>query len=99
MINYLPFSQKQKNFFIDTIGDKYTFIWVEGGMRARKNVTAIAAWATFIEKSDDELHLAIGATVATAGTNIIESNGFGLKHIFKGRCRDGKYKENNKIFR
>jgi len=98
MINYLPFSVKQKEFFIDVISDKYTFIWVEGGMRARKNVTALAAWATFIERSSDELHLAIGVTVATSGTNIIESNGFGLKHIFKGRCRDGKYKENTALY-
>lgn len=98
MINYYPFSKKQKDFFIDIIGTKYTFIWVEGGMRARKNVTALAAWATFLERSNDEIHLAIGATVATAGTNIIESNGFGLKHIFKGRCRDGKYKENTALY-
>jgi len=98
MINYFPFSKKQKNFFIDVIGNKYTFVWVEGGMRARKNVTALAAWATFLEQSNDKLHLAIGATVATAGTNIVESNGFGLKHIFKGRCREGKYELNKALF-
>lgn len=98
MIDYLPFSEKQKDFFLDIIGNKYTFVWGEGGMRARKNVLALAAWATFLERTDDELHLAIGATVATAGTNIIESNGFGLKHIFKGRCRDGKYKDNTALY-
>lgn len=98
MIDYLPFSVKQQQCFIDIVGTQHTFVWVEGGMRGRKNVLAVAGWATYLERSSDEIHLAIGVTVATALTNIIECNGFGLKHIFKGRCKLGKYKENTALF-
>ena len=98
MIPYVAFSTKHKKAILDIINPDITFTWIEGGMRGSKNVTACAGWGIFLETSKDELHLAIGVTVATAKMNIIDSNGFGMKHIFKGRCHEGKYKENNALY-
>lgn len=98
MIPYNAFSDKHRKAIQDIINPDITFTWIEGGMRGSKNVTACAGWGLFLELSQDELHLAIGVTVATAKMNIIDSNGFGMKHIFKGRCHEGKYKENNALY-
>lgn len=64
---------------------------LEGGKRASKNITNIVAWAAALETHPDRLHLAGGFTQGTARMNIIDSNGFGLKWIFAGRCREGRY--------
>lgn len=98
MIPYAPLSTKHRNAILDILNPNITFTWIEGGMRGSKNVTACAGWGMFLETAQDELHLAIGVTVATAKMNIIESNGFGMKYIFKGRCKEGKYEENNALY-
>ena len=98
MIPYAPLSTKHRKAILDILNPSVTFTWIEGGMRGSKNVTACAGWGMFLETTKDELHLAIGVTVATAKMNIIDSNGFGMKHIFKGRCHEGKYKENNALY-
>jgi len=63
----------------------------EGGKRAGKNILNIIAFAMNIESHPDKLHLAAGVTIAAARLNIIDSNGFGLRYFFAGRCREGKY--------
>ena len=63
----------------------------EGGKRAGKNIINIIAWVTTLEQHPDKLHLAAGVTLGTARMNIIDSNGFGVQHIFEGRCKFGKY--------
>jgi len=70
----------------------------EGGKRAGKNVLNVIAFAMNIENHPDKLHLAAGVTVAAARLNIIDSNGFGLRHFFEGRCRDGKYEGKQALF-
>ena len=63
----------------------------EGGKRAGKNITNLLAWADCIERHPDRLHLAAGVSLGTAKMNILDSNGFGLRYLFDGRCRMGKY--------
>ncbi|WP_416330577.1 phage terminase large subunit [[Clostridium] innocuum] len=56
------------------------------------------AYGAVLEDHPDRLHLVAGVTLATAKMNVIDSNGFGLKHIFKGRCREGKYEERDALY-
>lgn len=64
---------------------------LEGGKRAGKNIINLIAWAISLEQHPDTIHLACGYTQGAAKMNIIDSNGFGLKWIFRGRCREGLY--------
>lgn len=42
--------------------------------------------------------MASGSTLANAKLNIGECNGYGLEHQFKGRCKWGKFKDNEALF-
>lgn len=63
----------------------------EGGKRAGKNVTNLISWATTLDIHPDRIHLAAGVSQSAAMMNIIDSDGYGLEHIFEGRCRMGQY--------
>ena len=95
-IDYAPLNQKQ----IDYIGrSKDSWLNVaEGGKRAGKNLINLLAWAGCIEKHPDKLHLAAGVTIAQAKMNILDSNGFGLRFMFDGRCRTGKYMDKEALY-
>lgn len=66
----------------------------EGAVRAGKTVDNVFAFAYEMESSPDKIHLATGSTIANAKLNIGDCNGYGLEAIFRGRCRWGKYKDN-----
>ncbi len=66
----------------------------EGAVRAGKTVGNVFAFAHELETTPDKLHLATGSTIANAKLNIGDCNGYGLEGIFRGRCRWGKYKDN-----
>lgn len=51
-----------------------------------------------MEYTKDKIHLASGSTLANAKLNIGECNGYGLEHQFKGRCKWGKFKDNEALF-
>lgn len=89
MSKYAAFTKKQAAY-IKRSGSCWLNV-AEGGKRAGKNVINIIAFAMNIEVTTDKIHLAAGVTQGTARMNIIDSNGFGLKHYFEGRCREGKY--------
>lgn len=89
MGKYAAFTKKQARY-IRRSGSCWLNI-AEGGKRAGKNIINIIAFALNLEITTDKLHLAAGYTQGTARMNIIDSNGFGLKHYFHGRCREGKY--------
>jgi PBSX family phage terminase large subunit len=96
MINYSPFCEKQTEYL-----KRCYHNWLnvaEGGKRAGKNVINLIAWGDIIEHHPDKLHLAGGVSVASAKLNIIDSNGFGLKNWFAGRCRSGKYEERDALY-
>ena len=70
----------------------------EGAIRSGKTIDHCIVAAALLEKSRDKIHLASGSTIANAKMNIGDCNGFGLEHLFRGRCRWGKYKDNEALF-
>lgn len=95
-IKWLPFSQKHIDYILASIKCKANV--AEGAVRAGKTIDNCIAFALNIEYTIDKIHLASGSTLANAKLNIGECNGFGLEHLFKGRCRWGKFKENEALF-
>ena len=96
MIQYAPMNQKQSDYII-----RSQVAWLnvlEGGKRSSKNITNLLAWAVSLETHPDKLHLAAGYTQGTAKMNIIDSNGYGLKWIFAGRCREGLYQNVDALY-
>lgn len=96
MIEYAPFCVKQVDYLKRCYNN-----WLnvaEGGKRAGKNVLNIMAWCEALEVHKDKLHLAAGVSVASAKLNIIDSNGYGVKNWFEGRCRSGKYQERDALY-
>lgn len=70
----------------------------EGAVRAGKTIDNIAAFAWMIHNgTPDRIHLATGSTSANAKLNIGDANGFGLEHLFRGRCRWSKYRGNDAL--
>lgn len=70
----------------------------EGAVRAGKTIDNCIAFALNLEYTKDRIHLASGSTLANAKLNIGECNGYGLEHLFKGRCKWGKFKDNDALF-
>ena len=96
MIKYAPFTVKQAEYI-----RRCQSCWLnvaEGGKRAGKNIINLVAWAAALDTHPDKIHLAAGTSVSAAKMNILDSNGFGLKAIFDGRCREGKYQARDCLF-
>ena len=70
----------------------------EGAIRAGKTIDNCIIAAMYLEVCRDRIHLASGSTLGNAKLNIGECNGFGLAHLFRGRCRWGKYLDNDAMF-
>lgn len=70
----------------------------EGSIRSGKTVGNVIVFAILLETTPDRIHLASGSTIANAKMNIGDCNGFGLEHLFRGRCRWGKYKDNEALY-
>lgn len=90
------FSEKQKDYLNRCKTSTYNF--AEGAVRSGKTVCNILAFARALETSPDRLHLATGVTIAAAKLNLGDCNGFGLEHLFRGRCRWGRYHDNPALF-
>lgn len=95
-IKWLPFSQKHIDYILASKDNKANV--AEGAVRAGKTIDNCIMFALNLEYTEDKIHLASGSTLANAKLNIGECNGFGLEHQFKGRCRWGKFKENEALF-
>ena len=70
----------------------------EGAIRSGKTIDHCIIAAAYLETTPDKIHLASGSTIANAKMNIGDCNGFGLEHLFRGRCRWGKYKDNEALY-
>lgn len=95
-IPYAPLNEKQARYIRDSAG-----AWLnvaEGGKRAGKNIVNLLAWAICLETHPEKLHLAAGVSLASAKMNILDSNGYGLRNIFAGRCRAGRYMDKEALF-
>lgn len=90
------FSDKHKEYM--RRGSDSTICVAEGAVRAGKTIDNIFLFANELLKgTPDRIHLATGSTTSNAKMNIGDSNGFGLEHIFKGRCKWSKYKGNEAL--
>ena len=90
------FSEKQTTYLHRCKQATYNF--AEGAVRSGKTVCNILAFAQALEETPDRLHLATGVTIAAAKLNLGDCNGFGLEHLFRGRCRWGRYHDNPALF-
>ena len=95
-IKWQPFSLKHRKYIRQALVDKMSV--AEGSIRSGKTIDNCIIAATYLETCPDRIHLASGSTIANAKMNIGDCNGFGLEHLFRGRCRWGKYKDNEALY-
>ena len=90
------FSDKHKNYIKTALNYKQSV--AEGAVRSGKTIDHCIIFSMYLETCQDKIHLASGSSLPNAKLNIGDCNGFGLEHIFRGRCRWGKYKSNEALF-
>ena len=95
-INWSPFSEKHKRYIKNAMHNKMNV--AEGAIRSGKTIDHCIIAAMHLEMCRDKIHLASGSTIANAKLNIGVCNGFGLENLFRGRCRWGKYKDNEALY-
>lgn len=96
LIPYAPLTANQAAYIANS-QDSWLNV-AEGGKRAGKNIINLIAYSMCLEIHPDKLHLVAGVSLAAAKMNAIDSNGFGLQHLFAGRCREGEYKNRDALF-
>lgn len=69
----------------------------EGAVRAGKTVDNVFVFAALLERSPDRIHLATGSTIGNAKLNLGDCNGLGLEHIFRGRSKWTRYRDNEAL--
>ena len=95
-IRWKPFSEKHKKYIKGALCHKMNV--AEGAIRSGKTIDHCIIAAMYLEKCSDKFHLASGATIGNAKLNIGVCNGFGLEFLFRGRCKWGKYRDNEALF-
>ena len=90
------FGQKHIDYIDECLNS--TINIAEGAVRAGKTIDNCFAFAWLLDYSKDAIHLASGSTLANAKLNIGVSNGYGLEAQFRGRCRWGKYRDNEALY-
>ena len=90
------FSDKHKRYIKSALKNRMCV--AEGAIRSGKTIDHCIIAAAYLEETPDKFHLASGSTIGNAKLNIGVCNGFGLENIFRGRCRWGKYKDNEALF-
>lgn len=96
-IQWAPFSQKHIDYIKNALKDIVMSV-AEGSVRSGKTIDHCIIASIYLEICPDKIHLASGSSLANAKLNIGDCNGFGLEHIFRGRCHWGKYKDNEALF-
>lgn len=95
-INWRPFSGKHTTYIKNALDNRMNV--AEGAIRAGKTIDHCIIASMYLEVCEDKIHLASGSSLPNAKLNIGDCNGFGLEHLFKGRCHWGKYKSNEALF-
>ena len=90
------FSQKHRRYIRAAL--KHRMCVAAGAIRSGKTIDHCIIAAAYLERTPDRFHLASGATIANAKLNIGVCNGFGLENLFRGRCRWGRYRDNEALF-
>ena len=70
----------------------------EGAIRSGKTIDHCIIAAAYLDQCKDKIHLASGSTIGNAKLNIGACNGYGLENLFRGRCKWGKYKDNEALY-
>lgn len=91
-----PFSKKYQEYYNRCFTHRINCL--EGAYRAGKSVINIFSFATYIDICVDKFHLVSGYSLSSARLNVADCNGLGLKYIFGGRCRSGKYENNECLY-
>lgn len=95
-IQWAPFSDKHIEYIRKGIECKMSV--AEGAVRAGKTIDNCIIACVYLEFCKDKIHLASGSTLPNAKMNIGDCNGYGLEHLFRGRCKWGKYKGNEALY-
>lgn len=95
-IPWKPFSPKHTRYIRRALSAKISI--AEGAIRSGKTIDHCLIATAHLETCADRIHLATGSTVRNAKLNIGDCNGFGLEYLFRGRCRWGKYKDNEALY-
>ena len=95
-IQWGEFSLKHKKYIRDALDNQMSV--AEGAIRSGKTIDHCIIAAIYLETCPDKIHLASGSSIANAKLNIGDCNGFGLEHLFRGRCHWGKYKDNEALY-
>ena len=96
LINWQPFSQKHKRYIKNALSNKMNV--AEGAIRSGKTIDHCIIAAMYLEQCEDKIHLASGSTMGNAKLNIGVCNGYGLENLFRGRCKWGKFRDNEALF-
>ena len=78
-------SQKQRDLIRAPFN--HTLDWLEGTPRSGKTTAGTFRFARHLIKSRDNIHLVTAYSAEQAYRLIMDGDGFGLLHIFKGLCR------------
>lgn len=95
-IQWCPFSDKHIDYINDALDCKMSV--AEGSVRAGKTIDNCIIACMYLETCEEKIHLASGSSLPNAKLNIGDCNGFGLEHLFGGRCHWGKYKGNEALY-
>lgn len=95
-IPWKPFSKKHSDYIKNALHNKMNV--AEGAIRSGKTIDHCIIAAMYLEECPDKIHLASGSTIGNAKLNIGTCNGFGLENLFRGRCKWGKYKDNEALY-
>lgn len=95
-IQWKPFSKKHSEYIANALNNKMNV--AEGAIRSGKTIDHCIIAAMYLELCPDKIHLASGSTIGNAKLNIGACNGFGLENLFRGRCKWGKFKDNEALY-
>lgn len=95
-IAWSSFSDKHKAYINAAFTSRICV--AEGAIRSGKTIDHCIIAANYLETCKDKIHLASGSTIGNAKLNIGVCNGFGLENLFRGRCKWGKYRDNEALF-
>ncbi|MFA5434349.1 MAG: terminase family protein, partial [Candidatus Paceibacterota bacterium] len=95
-IPFAPLAKKHSEYIRGGLDAKISV--AEGAIRSGKTLNHCIIAAARLEICRDKIHLASGSTMANAKLNIGVCNGFGLESLFRGRCRWGKFRDNEALY-
>ena len=81
----ITWSEKQKEIILAPFD--HTLDWLEGTPRSGKTTAGTMRYARHLIASEDNNHLVVGYSAEQAYRLIMDGDGMGLLHIFRGMCR------------